>query len=82
MGLSKLPIYTFKLVIYWISYFTEKDKNTWIFGAWDGNLFCDNSKALFLYTIKEHTKINAFWLTKNKLVSMVCSFQVLKRKKW
>ena len=61
-----LPGYAFKLIIYWVSYFTKKDKNTWIFGAWDGNLFCDNSKALFLYTIKEHSKINTFWLTKNK----------------
>ena len=45
--------------------FTKKrDKNTWIFGCWEGNKYDDNSKYLFEYISNAHKDINAVWLSK------------------
>lgn len=46
--------------------FHKRDKNLWIFGAWLGSKFADNSKYLFLKAI--HEGINAVWITKNEEV--------------
>jgi len=43
-----------------------KDKNLWIFGAWYGEIYADNSKYLFEYVNRNHHIIRAVWLTKNK----------------
>ena len=43
--------------------FHKRDKSLWIFGAWLGSKFADNSKYLFLKAINEG--INAVWITKN-----------------
>lgn len=40
-------------------------KSTWIFGAWKGQLYSDNSKYLFEYVLREHREINAVWITRN-----------------
>jgi len=64
--LSKLGIYIFMLPLYWLSYIIPKDKNLWIFGAWFGEKYADNSKYLFEYINKNHSEIKAIWLTKNK----------------
>ncbi len=51
--------------LYWISYIFPKDKKLWLFGAWFGEKYSDNSKYLFEYISKEHPEIKAVWLTKN-----------------
>ena len=43
-----------------------KDKGVWIFGAWSGEAYADNSKYLFEYVNRNHHTIRAVWLTKNK----------------
>jgi CDP-glycerol glycerophosphotransferase (TagB/SpsB family) len=43
-----------------------KDKSLWIFGAWSGDAYADNSKYLFEYVNRNHHTIRAVWLTKNK----------------
>jgi CDP-glycerol glycerophosphotransferase (TagB/SpsB family) len=43
-----------------------KDKSLWIFGAWYGDAYADNSKYLFEYVNRNHHTIRAVWLTKNK----------------
>ncbi len=43
-----------------------KDKSLWIFGAWFGDAYADNSKYLFEYVNRNHHTIRAVWLTKNK----------------
>lgn len=53
-------------LIYLISYFVPKDRNLWVFGAWFGEKYADNSKYLFEYLNKKHPEIRAVWLTKNK----------------
>ncbi len=42
-----------------------RKKNVWIFGAWYGTRYSDNSKALYLYVVKNHPNIKAIWLTRN-----------------
>lgn len=64
--IGKLFIYVIILPIYWMSYFFPKDKNLWIFGAWFGEKYADNSKYLFEYVNKNQPEIRAVWLTKNK----------------
>ncbi|MCP5462729.1 MAG: CDP-glycerol glycerophosphotransferase family protein [bacterium] len=46
--------------------FFPKKKNLWVFGAWFGEKFSDNSKYLFQYIATNHPEIQAVWLTKNK----------------
>ena len=42
--------------------------NLWVFGAWNGQRFSDNSKYLFDYSTENNDAIRAIWLTKNKEV--------------
>ncbi len=46
--------------------FVSKRENIWIFGAWHGNLFTDNSKYLYLYIKDNHSNIIPIWMTKSK----------------
>lgn len=69
--LKKLKIIcnlAFNNLIYFISYFVPKDKNLWIFGAWSGDKYADNSKYLFEYVNQNHPEIKCVWITKNKNV--------------
>jgi CDP-glycerol glycerophosphotransferase len=61
-------LYVLNLPLYWISELVSKDENIWIFGAWFGDKYADNSKYLFEYVNKNHPNIRAIWLTKNKSV--------------
>jgi CDP-glycerol glycerophosphotransferase (TagB/SpsB family) len=68
-------IYFINLPMYYISYLFPKNKNVWIFGAWFGEKYADNSKALFEFVNKHDEKIVAIWLTQSKTV-----FKELKQK--
>lgn len=46
----------------------NRNPNRWIFGAWRGEQYSDNSKYLFEYTNKYCKDIECIWLTKNKKV--------------
>lgn len=50
------------------SYLFPKSKTKWIFGAWDGAAYSDNSKYLYEYIIKTKKSIEAIWITKNNNV--------------
>ena len=67
-NLLKLVIYTLHIPLYVISYFIPKKKNLWVFGAWFGSKYSDNSKYLFDYVNKNYKMIRGVWLTKNKSV--------------
>ena len=64
---KKLIIYTLNIPLYLISKFIPKDKNIWIFGAWFGNKYTDNSKYLFEYINENHPEIKAIWLTNDQM---------------
>ena len=56
------------LPLYYISYLFPKNKSIWIFGAWFGEKYADNSKILFEYVNKIDNSIMPIWLTKNRKV--------------
>jgi CDP-glycerol glycerophosphotransferase (TagB/SpsB family) len=43
-----------------------KNKNLWLFGAWFGEKYADNSKYLFEYVNRNYPNIRAAWLTRNE----------------
>lgn len=55
-------------ILYWLSLLIPKNKNIWMFGAWMGEKYADNSKYLFEYVNKEHGDIKCVWITNNKKV--------------
>ena len=66
--IKKLIKYTANLPSYFISNLFKKDKNLWIFGAWYGQSYSDNSKYFFEYINKNHPEIKAIWLSQNSAV--------------
>ena len=47
----------------------KRKNNVWIFGAWAGQNYSDNTKYLFEY-VNEHQKdIRAIWITKSEKLS-------------
>lgn len=48
-----------------LSCVVPKKKGLWIFGAWQGYKYSDNSKYMFEYIIVNHPEIDAVWITRN-----------------
>ena len=53
-------------VIYPFTCLIPKNNKLWVFGAWKGEKYADNSKSLFEYVNENHPEIRAVWLTNNK----------------
>ncbi len=66
--LRKLILYLLNLPIYIFSSLVKKDKNIWVFGAWYGENYSDNSKYLFEFVNKNYPNIRTIWLSKNRNV--------------
>ena len=43
-----------------------RSKNIWVFGAWYGQQYSDNTSYLFEYVNKNKNDIKSIWLTKKK----------------
>lgn len=52
--------------IYPICWIFPRNKNTWIFGAWNGQAYKDNPRYIFQYVVKAYKQVDAIWITKNK----------------
>lgn len=54
-------------IVFHLLYLTPfRKKNLWVFGAWEGKKYDDNSKYLFEYVNEKYgNKIHAVWLTKS-----------------
>lgn len=63
--LGRLFIYLLNVPLYWLAIFVPKNENIWIFGAWFGEKYADNSRYLFEFVNKYHPEIRAVWITKN-----------------
>ena len=57
--------YLCNIPVWLLSKIIMPNKNIWIFGAWFGEKYGDNSKYLFEYVNKNCPEIKAIWLTKN-----------------
>ena len=56
-----------KVTIFSLAKIVPKQKNLWVFGAWKGGKYSDNSKYLFEYVSRNHPEIDVLWVTNNKL---------------
>lgn len=65
MNINKIILYVINLFLYILSGIYPKDKNLWLFGAWFGQKYSDNSKYLFEYININQPNIRAVWLTSN-----------------
>lgn len=66
-ALKYLGLFVF-LPLWWLQLLIPRKKNIWVFGAWNGDRFSDNSKYLFLHAKNYHPEIAPIWLTRNKLI--------------
>lgn len=64
--IKNLLISIFGNIIYCISCLIPANKNLWIFGAWFGEKYVDNSKYLFEYVNENHPEIRAVWVTRDE----------------
>src|SRR5690554_7993024 len=46
--------------------YKKRDENLWVFGAWGGDNYSDNSKYVFEYVNKKMPHINSIWITNNQ----------------
>ncbi len=56
-------------VTYLVSLMIPKKRGRWIFGAWFGDKYSDNSRYLFEYAV-EDGRVEALWVTKNNLIEL------------
>lgn len=45
-----------------------RSRHLWLFGAWHGELYADNTKYLFEYVNRSMPRIKAVWMTNNRAV--------------
>jgi len=57
--------YLFFLPFWYLELCIPRNKKLWIFGAWYGKKYSDNSRALYEYMLKYHPECNVIWITKN-----------------
>lgn len=60
--------YSFFLPIWWSQLLFPRKKNIWVFGAWYGQRYSDNSKYLFEYANTQGKRVKAIWITKSRAV--------------
>ena len=60
-GLVSLPAWCLQRVV-------RRRPSLWVFGAWYGNLYNDNSRAMFEYVCDSHPEIDAVWITSSEAV--------------
>ena len=58
--------YTVFIPCWYLLKLFPRDENIWVFGSWFGDLFSDNPKALFEYSLNQkNDNIKCVWLTNN-----------------
>lgn len=54
-----------RLPLWWAGCLHRRDPHLWVFGAWAGKLYNDNSRAVFEHVLRSHPDIKALWITRN-----------------
>lgn len=50
----------------WMKMFKgTRDQNLWLFSAWEGQKYADNTKYLFEYMLKKHPDVKCIWQTRS-----------------
>jgi CDP-glycerol glycerophosphotransferase (TagB/SpsB family) len=60
---KRLVRHALGLPLYWFSFLIPRQQNLWIFGAWFGRRYADNSRHLFEYIYTHQCSIRAVWLS-------------------
>jgi len=60
--------YIFSLPLYWFSFSIPRSKNIWLFGAWFGYRFADNSRHVYEYIYEKGLSIRAIWLSRKRSI--------------
>lgn len=55
-------------IVYFLEFLIPKNSHLWVFGAWFGNTYSDNSKYLFEHVLNNCPEIRPVWVTKNQKV--------------
>ncbi len=66
--MKKLFYYGLNSFLYLLAKVIKKNSNIWLFSAWFGEKYADNSKYLFEYINKNHPEIRAVWISNNLTV--------------
>jgi CDP-glycerol glycerophosphotransferase len=62
----KICAYVLYNFVFLISSLVPKKKSLWLFSAWQGKSFTDNSKYLYLYVLENCPDVKPLWITKSK----------------
>lgn len=55
-----------RLIFWHAELLIPRNKDRWIFGAWFGDRYTDNSRAMYEYVLKNMPQIKPMWLTRRK----------------
>jgi len=65
--------YIFSVALYGLSFLVPRSRRIWVFGAWYGLRYSDNSRYLFEY-VQRHGDIKAVWISRSRhVVSQICA---------
>ena len=62
--LRKLAAYPPQLLLYLFGLIVPRSRAIWVFGAWFGHRYADNSRYVFEYVNEYQPEIRAVWLTR------------------
>ncbi len=57
-----------RLIAWGVDALRRRDPHLWVFGAWYGSLYSDNSRAMYEYVCAYHPEITAVWITSSRSV--------------
>src|SRR6266566_6378654 len=66
--LSEILLSVAALPLYAISVIAPRRKDVWVFGAWFGREYSDNSRYMFEYVAEHEPRIRAVWLTRERTI--------------
>lgn len=56
------------LPLHLLSRFIPRDRNIWVFGAWFGRRYADNSRHVYEYVLENERAVRAIWLSRSGAV--------------
>lgn len=63
--IKRIPNLAVGVLVWFISFFVPKNKSIWVFGAWEGKSYSDNSRYFMEYVKLNHPDIKCYWVTKD-----------------
>jgi len=60
--------YFLSLPLYWFSLVIPRSENIWVYGAWYGSRYADNSRHLFEYVCRHDPSIKSVWLSRDDAI--------------